>query len=54
MLTRIRDYIQAHNASQGRLPLYLSLGASTAEKNGSLTDALKQADERMYKEKRSK
>jgi diguanylate cyclase (GGDEF)-like protein len=53
-LTRVRNILYDHNASHGGMRLSLSLGASTAEKGASLTEALKQADARMYQEKHGK
>jgi len=53
-LRRVRHILQEQNAARDGTPVRLSLGASTAEKGISLTDALKQADERMYQEKREK
>lgn len=49
---RVRDCLQAHNASHEGAPLSFSLGAATAERPGlPLVEVLRQADERMYEEK---
>jgi diguanylate cyclase (GGDEF)-like protein len=50
-ILRIKDNIKQQNAACSGPPLSLSLGASTAEKGSSLTEALKQADNQMYIEK---
>jgi len=43
-----------NNENQNGMPLSLSIGFATAEKNGSLEEAFKQADEAMYLEKKTK
>ena len=43
-----------NNENPGALPLSLSIGFATADKNGSLEEAFKQADEAMYLEKKTK
>ncbi|MBI5649139.1 MAG: PAS domain S-box protein [Chloroflexi bacterium] len=53
-LTRIRTSLAILNAPKDEPPIMLSLGAATAELSGSLADAFKQADARMYAEKASK
>jgi diguanylate cyclase (GGDEF)-like protein/PAS domain S-box-containing protein len=50
-IRRIKDNIKQQNAVRSGPPLSLSLGASTAEKGGSLVEALKIADGQMYIEK---
>ncbi len=55
VLVRLRNSLLAHNtAHSGLPPLGFSLGAATVEKSGSLAEALKQADKRMYQEKLSR
>jgi diguanylate cyclase (GGDEF)-like protein/PAS domain S-box-containing protein len=49
-VARIRQCLAHHNATHKDFPLALSLGAATAE-IGPLTEALKEADNRMYREK---
>ncbi|MCJ7724519.1 MAG: diguanylate cyclase, partial [Anaerolineales bacterium] len=53
-IRRIKDSIQKHNAAPDCLPINLSLGASTAETGNLLAEALKKADNAMYREKVSK
>jgi diguanylate cyclase (GGDEF)-like protein/PAS domain S-box-containing protein len=53
-MQRINDNIELKNASRKGRALQISMGASTAEKGGSLVEALKQADDQMYVEKQSK
>ncbi len=53
-IQRIKDNIHIQNATRSGAPLSLSLGASTAEEGGSLTDALEQADKNMYRDKQRK
>ena len=43
-----------NNENSDAVPLSLSIGFATAEKNGSLEEAFKQADEAMYLEKKTK
>lgn len=50
---RARDLLAAHNDTHGGPPLSVSLGAATAEKGTSLVEALKIADERMYRDKQA-
>ena len=50
-LARVVNSLLAHNTAHGDPPLRLSVGTATAERGRSLTEALKQADERMYQEK---
>lgn len=50
-LHRIRNKLLAHNAAHAGPSLGISLGAATAETPGLLAEALKRADERMYREK---
>jgi diguanylate cyclase (GGDEF)-like protein/PAS domain S-box-containing protein len=49
-VARIRNSLANYNASHQDCPLMLSLGAATAE-TAPLTEALKEADKRMYREK---
>ncbi len=51
VLERVRNKLDSHNSAQTGPALSLSLGASTAKASKSMVDALKQADERMYREK---
>jgi diguanylate cyclase (GGDEF)-like protein/PAS domain S-box-containing protein len=50
-LNRMRSKLLAHNAVHPGPPLSFSVGAATAEMAGSLVEALKRADARMYEEK---
>jgi diguanylate cyclase (GGDEF)-like protein/PAS domain S-box-containing protein len=50
-LSRVRRFLNDHNATQAAPALQVSFGVSTAEKSFPLTDALKEADENMYAEK---
>jgi diguanylate cyclase (GGDEF)-like protein/PAS domain S-box-containing protein len=50
MLTRVKDKLAEHNTKHPDLPIQLSLGAATAEKN-NLTAAFTLADQRMYADK---
>ena len=43
-----------NNENSDAMPLSLSIGFATADKNGSLEEAFKQADEAMYLEKKTK
>jgi len=52
---RILNGVQKFNAKNpNALPLNLSIGFATADKNGSLEEAFKKADEAMYLEKKTK
>jgi len=51
MAERLRRNLANHNATHSEPPLSLSIGAATANKGSLLADALKRADERMYREK---
>jgi diguanylate cyclase (GGDEF)-like protein/PAS domain S-box-containing protein len=53
-LGSVRSKLSAHNAAYPGPPLSFSLGVATAEKAGSVVEALKQADARMYEEKQSR
>jgi diguanylate cyclase (GGDEF)-like protein len=50
---RIRRVLDDHNAAHGGTPLSIALGSSTTGKGGALTDVLKEADARMYEDKKS-
>ncbi len=50
----IKGVNKFNNENSDSMPLSLSIGFSTAEKNGSLEEAFKQADKAMYIEKKSK
>jgi diguanylate cyclase (GGDEF)-like protein/PAS domain S-box-containing protein len=52
-LRRVRHILQEHNAVHEESPLRLSFGVSTAGKHTPLADVLDEADENMYREKRS-
>jgi diguanylate cyclase (GGDEF)-like protein len=52
LLHRVRGTLDEHNAALGGKPLSIAFGVSTVELGGALTDALKEADEWMYKDKR--
>ena len=49
-VSRIRQGLTAYNAAHKDCPLAVSFGIATAE-SGPLTEALKEADKRMYREK---
>jgi diguanylate cyclase (GGDEF)-like protein len=51
IIVRIQDQISVVNQTQNKAPLSLAIGAATALKPTSLSSALKQADEAMYKHK---
>jgi diguanylate cyclase (GGDEF)-like protein len=51
-LCRVRHALDEHNAAHGGTPLSIAFGVSTAEQDGMLMDTLKEADARMYQEKR--
>jgi len=50
MLARVKKQLAEHNAEHPDLPVQLSLGMATAEKN-NLTEAFRVADRRMYSDK---
>ncbi len=55
MLARVRLTLHQHNLATPTQPaLSLSLGIATGEKHASLTEILRQADQRMYLDKASK
>jgi diguanylate cyclase (GGDEF)-like protein/PAS domain S-box-containing protein len=49
-IARIKESLAAYNANHEDCPLAISFGAATAD-IGPLTDTLKEADKRMYREK---
>jgi diguanylate cyclase (GGDEF)-like protein/PAS domain S-box-containing protein len=51
---RVMENFKVLNATRNGKPIQISLGVSTAEKGGSLEEALKLADDRMYAEKQGK
>ncbi|MBI5652701.1 MAG: diguanylate cyclase [Chloroflexi bacterium] len=51
IMLRVRQAIQAYNASAHALPLSFSLGVVTAEQGAALSQALIEADTAMYQEK---
>ena len=51
-IQRIKENIRLQNRNIGGLALSLSLGISTVEEGGSLKEALKQADAKMYLDKK--
>jgi len=51
---RVMDNINALNAASNGKPLQISMGVGTAEKAGSVVEALKTADDQMYAEKQAK
>ncbi len=53
-LNRLRNNLLAHNAAHSGPPLSFSMGVATADTAGSLDDALRLADARMYKEKQTR
>ena len=53
-VARVRSKLSIHNSNVQGVPLSLSIGTATAEKGDSLIQALKDADNRMYREKKSK
>jgi len=52
-LRRVRQVLQEHNAADPGTPISISFGASTALQRAPLFDVLKEADAKMYREKRS-
>ncbi|MSP13919.1 MAG: diguanylate cyclase [Chloroflexi bacterium] len=50
-VNRLKKSLAAHNSTYSGLQLSISVGVATAEKGWLLSEALKQADERMYREK---
>lgn len=52
-LLRVQQVLREHNATQPGPPFSISFGLSTAETSMSLTDAFKQADGNMYRDKRT-
>ena len=54
ILERVRRMVENLNNHNGKYPLNLSSGAATARQSGSLDQALKEADDRMYSEKQAK
>ncbi|MBI5839040.1 MAG: diguanylate cyclase [Chloroflexi bacterium] len=54
ILARVRKTLASHNDDSEGYPLSLSIGVSTANLGDSLTQALKEADDRMYREKQGK
>ena len=54
ILARVRKTLASHNDDSKEYPLSLSIGVSTANLGDSLTQALKEADDRMYREKQGK
>ena len=50
-LRRVRGALHEHNAAFGGTPLSIAFGVSTAEQGVALTEALKEADARMYYDK---
>ena len=51
-LQRVRDIIRENNRREPEIPIRVSMGVSTADKAERLTAALKDADSKMYREKR--
>ena len=50
-LDRARNKLHSHNDAHTGLPLSFSIGAATANTSQSMGEALRQADEHMYREK---
>lgn len=53
-LQRLRQVIQENNAGRAGTPIHISLGMSTAENPGPLSNVLKEADTNMYREKQGR
>ena len=53
ILARVRERLTKHNAQYADLPVRLSLGVATAEKD-TLMQALKVADQQMYEDKHAR
>lgn len=53
-LRRVRHVLLEHNAVHANTPISISFGVSIAEKPMSLLDLFKEADDRMYREKRGR
>ncbi|PKO14367.1 MAG: hypothetical protein CVU39_15130 [Chloroflexi bacterium HGW-Chloroflexi-10] len=51
-LSRLKHVLQEHNAVHAGPPVQYSFGVSTAEQHRPLMDVLREADEKMYLEKR--
>jgi diguanylate cyclase (GGDEF)-like protein/PAS domain S-box-containing protein len=51
ILARVKNNIMIHNSGPARLPMSISLGASTCEKGDIMARVLKKADENMYQNK---
>lgn len=51
VLARIRENEQEFNRQGHDFPVLISIGVATVEEGASLTDAMKTADERMYRDK---
>ena len=51
---RVAENIKKQNATRDGKPLQISMGVSTAEKGGSLKEALRMADLQMYAEKQGR
>ncbi|MBI3942650.1 MAG: GGDEF domain-containing protein [Chloroflexi bacterium] len=51
VLVRIENNLVVHNLAHTGFPLRLSVGVATAEKGTELIETLRQADERMYRDK---
>jgi GGDEF domain-containing protein len=52
IVERLRKSVAAYNAARDGPALRLSVGGATAEKGERLVEALKRADERMYRDKK--
>jgi len=53
-LARVRDILAIHNNKQGGTALSLSIGAATGDEGSRLTEIMREADNRMYREKLTK
>ena len=53
-LKRIHHFMELNNKNNDHSDLKISVGIATCDKQGSLSNAVKQADDRMYLDKRSK
>ena len=53
-LARVRDILAIHNSKHGGTALSLSLGAATGDEGSRLTEIMREADNRMYREKLTK
>ncbi|MDM8000016.1 MAG: diguanylate cyclase [Dehalococcoidia bacterium] len=54
VLVRVKRSLAAHNATHPGTPLSLSLGGATGNQGSRLADIMREADDRMYRDKQAK